>query len=139
MIKHEEHLHNIYIYTCVCVCICVYMYIYLYIYIYIYIYIYVCVYIYMFISISISLSLSLSIYIYIYIYILVNFILAVFVVCFCVDFILFLANSISTQYFQQFDTFCIIRITQNSVIWFGLQTDWLTSAWNAECRENKIW
>ena len=77
-------------------------------------------------------------YIYIYIYI-INLILTPFDVWSCVDFILFLANSISTQNFQQFDTFCIIGITQNPVIWFGLQTEWLTSAWNAECRENKIW
>ena len=79
MIKHEEHLHNIYIY------------------IYIH-HIYIC-----------------DIYIYIYIYI---FILTPFDVSFCVDFILFLTNSISisTQYFPQFDTFCVIGITQNSVI-----------------------
>ena len=91
----------------------------------------------------------------------------------CVDFILFLANSIiSTQYFRQFGAFSIIGIMQNSVIWFlansiptqylqefdtfcvssgfrlckiqlfdlaYIQTDWLTSVWNAECRENKIW
>ena len=60
-------------------------------------------------------------------YIFFDFILTPFDVCFCVDFILFLANSISTQYFPQFDTFCIIGITQTSVIWFGLQTkltDW---------------
>ena len=46
---------------------------------------------------------------------------------------------ISTQYFQQSDTFCIIGITQNLVIWFGLQTGWLNSGWNTERRENKIW
>ena len=49
-------------------------------------------------------------------YIFFDFILTPFDVCFCVDFILFLANSISTQYFPQFDTFCIIGITQNSVV-----------------------
>ena len=58
-----------------------------------------------------------------------------FDVCFCVDFILFLANSISTQYFPQFDTFYIIGITQNSVISFGLQFDWLISTWNAASNE----
>ena len=54
-------------------------------------------------------------YVYIYIYI-INLILTPFDFWSCVDFILFLANSISTQNFQQFDTFCIIGITQNSVI-----------------------
>ena len=86
----------------------------------------------------------LYIYIYIYMYIVffyffVSFILTPFDVCFCVDFILLLANSICTQCFLQFGTFCIIGITENSVTWFCLQTDWLTSAWNAECRQNKIW
>ena len=62
-----------------------------------YVYIYVCV--------------CMCVYIYI-----INLILTPFDVWSCVDFILFLANSISTQNFQQFDTFCIIGITQNSVI-----------------------
>ena len=93
-----------------------YFYLYVHVYFYLYIHVYVCVYIY-----------------------IINLILTLFDFWSCVDFILFLANSISTQNFQQFDTFCIIGITQNSVIWFGLQTEWLTSAWNAECRENKIW
>ena len=83
-----------------CVCVCIY------IYVYMYVYIYVCV--------------CMCIYIYIYI---INLILTPFDVWSCVDFILFLANSISTQNFQQFDTFCIIGITQNPVIWFGLQTE----------------
>ena len=90
-------------------------------------------------NIYVCVDIYVCVCMYIYIYIFVNFILTPFDVCFCVDFILFLANSISTQYFQQFDTFCIIGITQNWVTWFGLQTEWLTSAWNAECRENKIW
>ena len=76
-----------------CVCVCIY------IYVYMYVYIYVCV--------------CMCIYIYIYI---INLILTPFDVWSCVDFILFLANSISTQNFQQFDTFCIIGITQNPVI-----------------------
>ena len=59
----------------------------------------------------------LLIYIVIFCYIYIaNFILRSFDICFCVDFILFLASSISTHYFPQFDTFCIIGITQNSVI-----------------------
>ena len=87
---------------CMFVCMCVY----------IYICIYVCVYI----------CVCMYVHIYIYIYI-INLILTPFDVWSCVDFILFLANSISTQNFQQFDTFCIIGITQNPVIWFGLQTE----------------
>ena len=47
---------------------------------------------------------------------IVNFISTPLEVCVCVDFILFFTNSISTQHFPQFDTFCIIGITQNSVI-----------------------
>ena len=82
---------------CMFVCMCVY----------IYICIYVCVYI--------CVCMYVHIYIYIYIYI-INLILTPFDVWSCVDFILFLANSISTQNFQQFDTFCIIGITQNPVI-----------------------
>ena len=82
----------------------IYIYIYIHIHTYIFIYIYIYIYIY------------IKIYIYIYMYIFFDFILTPFDVCFCVDFILFLANSISTQYFPQFDTFCIIGITQNSVV-----------------------
>ena len=57
----------------------------------------------------------------------------------CFWLILFLTKPISTQYFPQFDIFCISGITQNSVIWFGLQTDRLISAWNAEWRQKRIW
>ena len=87
-----------------------------------YVCVYVCVYIYMYICMCIYMCVYVCAYIYIYIYI-INLILTPFDVWSCVDFILFLANSISTQNFQQFDTFCIIGITQNPVIWFGLQTE----------------
>ena len=85
-----------------------------------YVCVYVCVYIYMYICMCIYMCVYVCAYIYIYI---INLILTPFDVWSCVDFILFLANSISTQNFQQFDTFCIIGITQNPVIWFGLQTE----------------
>ena len=87
-----------------------------------YVCVYVCVYIYMYICMCIYMCVYVCAYIYIYIYI-INLILTPFDVWSGVDFILFLANSISTQNFQQFDTFCIIGITQNPVIWFGLQTE----------------
>ena len=53
----------------------------------------ICIYIYIYIDEYIY-TLYIYLYIYIYIYIFVNFVLTPFDVCFCVEFILFLANSI---------------------------------------------
>ena len=58
---------------------------------------YVCVYIYMYICMCIYICVCMYVYIYIYI---INLILTPFDFWSCVDFILFLANSISTQNFQ---------------------------------------